>query len=481
MAIGSRGAKGSIKDRLISMLYRNRYNKLKLQKKSYKLKEKERERDYIVNLLEDKVSLLEKPDQEVIHFTVTQNFQLKETVREEIDLEKKSKKIVTTKQYQPVGIPTVLENSLNRSLPAVNLKKEKKKVESEITIIKEIDKFVKDNKPKLDNIKRQLDSIKDEIKQVNTLEQNERIKKRYNKIHEELVNIKKQYEIIAKKYNFEDYDLLNNLKLIEAKTTFKDLSTIDELEIMVSVVKDTVEQLNPIEDVKKDDNKVRKQVIANEEYINKKEAEYYQVAEKYNKYNDINDMLKKQMEEINDILNSFDKRVDVIDRIVNKETKLVGYDKLLKSFLKIAAGVFTVPIEPRNRRMGRIVLGTALIERGLHDFNNSLTTRETTTVRYVYEDLEENIKNSKDQINDLYHLLTSSYEHIKNIKENFKIQFAHFKGVDKYDELLYRLELLEKTISSKQRQILIMNGKIDDQYHRNKVKMKKLQAYKKGE
>ena len=49
---GNRGAKGSIKDRLISMLYRFRYKQKTLKEENYTVKNKEKQMDYL-NILQD--------------------------------------------------------------------------------------------------------------------------------------------------------------------------------------------------------------------------------------------------------------------------------------------------------------------------------------------------------------------------------------------------------------------------------------------
>lgn len=49
---GNRGAKGSIKDRLISMLYRLRYKKKKLKQEDYTIDNKQNQEKYI-NTLKD--------------------------------------------------------------------------------------------------------------------------------------------------------------------------------------------------------------------------------------------------------------------------------------------------------------------------------------------------------------------------------------------------------------------------------------------
>ena len=61
-----RGAKGSIKDRLISMLYRFRYKNKEVKEEDYKIEKKEKQVTYLQNLEEFKekedINILEEED-----------------------------------------------------------------------------------------------------------------------------------------------------------------------------------------------------------------------------------------------------------------------------------------------------------------------------------------------------------------------------------------------------------------------------------
>ena len=79
---GNRGAKGSIKDRLISMLYRLRYKKKKLKEDDYTIDNKTKQEKYLYNLRDfnekENVDILDSKDQkqlDKINFNV--NFRIK--------------------------------------------------------------------------------------------------------------------------------------------------------------------------------------------------------------------------------------------------------------------------------------------------------------------------------------------------------------------------------------------------------------------
>ena len=75
---GNRGAKGSIKDRLISMLYRIRYAKKVKKEEEYEISKKEKQVEYLQNLLDlkenENINILDSKDKnelDKIKFTAT--------------------------------------------------------------------------------------------------------------------------------------------------------------------------------------------------------------------------------------------------------------------------------------------------------------------------------------------------------------------------------------------------------------------------
>jgi len=501
MSISGRGAKGSIRDRLISLMYRNRYKKFKLNKESYTVSRKEKERQYIIDLS----TYQKNGDKDVLpglEKSVVRNAFISKVGIEESEEKKQKEEVISINTQKSKGVngesvPTKIEKeevkttiktiklvgeSMSNEVDEldsdklVDLKKEKKQVDSEITILKEIDKFVNETKPKIVEIKEELDSLKKENINVITVEDSDDLKKRYDKISAKVLKIKNKYQILKEKYGFEDYDILNNLKLMEAITTYKTLATIDELEVMVQVVKEKVDTLSDIKLVEDNSVSTKKVIDDNSLEIQKREEQFFIYDNKFTKVNDIDLFLKEEMEKTQNIIDDLNKRVDKVDKIITIDKIVTGYDKLFSSFLKIAAGIFTIPFN--DKKIGKTVLGMGLINKGLEELETSLQVEKKTSVKYIYEDLEENIKKSKDKISDLDNLLIDSSVRIKNIKNYFLNNFIDCTSIPKYEKLRYKVDLLERSIDEKQRQIRVMQGKLDNQLERNKVKIKKVKKDK---
>ena len=104
---GNRGAKGSIKDRLISMLYRLRYAKKVKKEDEYKIAKKEKQVEYLKKLVElqeneniDILDTTDKKELDKVKFTATyklsnNSFNLNKKGICQLELEKESKYHVT--------------------------------------------------------------------------------------------------------------------------------------------------------------------------------------------------------------------------------------------------------------------------------------------------------------------------------------------------------------------------------------------------
>ena len=89
---GNRGAKGSIKDRLISMLYRLRYKKRTLKEENYTVDKKNKQENYLYTLKKfgekENIDLLPKEDKkelDKINFKVNFKVVKKAGIEDDID------------------------------------------------------------------------------------------------------------------------------------------------------------------------------------------------------------------------------------------------------------------------------------------------------------------------------------------------------------------------------------------------------------
>ena len=255
---GNRGAKGSINDRLISMLYRLRYKKKKQKEEDYTISNKEKKIDYINKLNDFKetqnVNMLDEKDKSAlsdvkfnVEFDINNIQPQKETIKVEsknnVEYTTPINKTTTTKkvgyveekqeniEYKIININLRnIENKNTELDELVNLKQEEKKTKEEVTIIKEVDKFIKDSKENLDEINNEVESIKLDLKEKKDTKE---LEKRYNNLKIKIEKLKKQYDTIKEKYDLSEFAIIGGIKLIDNISDYKSIANLNEIETMV--------------------------------------------------------------------------------------------------------------------------------------------------------------------------------------------------------------------------------------------------------
>ena len=226
---GNRGAKGSIKDRLISMLYRLRYSKKIKKEEEYRVEKKEKQVDYIKVLQEleetENVDILDSKDKkelDQIHFDV--NYKVKQKGIDEIDLSLYNIEYKTTELDEKVDI-----------------KKEEKKTKNEVVILKEVNNFINKSKETLIEINKDVESLKEMSKNKN--QDTKEVEYRYKKLREKVDKLKKQYDTVKEKYDLSEFCILESIKLMDNIKDYKSIANLNEMEMMVKVCKKEIEQI----------------------------------------------------------------------------------------------------------------------------------------------------------------------------------------------------------------------------------------------
>ena len=144
------------------------------------------------------------------------------------------------------------------------------------------------------------------------------------------------------------------------------------------------------------------------------------------------------------------------------------------SFLRIAAGILTVPFT--GRQIFGTMLGTHLINRGLRQLRDSLNPEfvQTQEVRHRYQDIEREILNSKDYVKTTANLIDDSLYQIGELEEEFKLRFRQYTSlIPEYKEVEKKIESLKTSLAKKKEEVASMDKVLDRQYEENKVKVKR--------
>lgn len=417
--MSGRGAKGSIKDRLLSILYRIRYKKYLKKKERYYKKNKIRLRFIYKSFFRNKRI-------KIIKIIPRKNI--------------KGKKVYKRK-VKHVGIG-----------PNENIVISVKKINPSLLI------QVKSNKKVI---------YKPVYKKVN------------NKNYVYISNITPKFKMVRRKFKKGIY--IPNREKNNGKTIDKEVypvvvlpklknNKIDTQKIMITnnpktkkVVrkkfKKGIEYRPSLKIVKENKYKVLKK-------LNLKKVEVKSIEE-------IDEKIKKEIEEQKRILKSMKSRVSKIDITTNKTIKLSGFGRIISSILKIATGLLTLPFSGTN--VFGVMLGAALVNKGIRGLRKGLNRQEVTNINYNYEDLKYKILRSKNKLSDTKLLIIDSLEQVQLLKEEFIDKFKNYKVIDPlYDEIFKDIENIEDKLKNKKKEIEEIDKKFNKQYELNKVKLKKI-------
>lgn len=447
--------KGSIKDRIISFLYRKRFKikllKNGLVKKEIKIRFIYKRKLEVKNVrdlkqLGDKVIEVdvknEKFDFDKYDYYIIEPIKKKGIDDEQIKNAKNNKKVIedvkiiinnTKKDLKRIDInyhyPDKHKEDVTKEIIKVNSNFKKLKIElSKIGVdTKELDEFKSPNNK---------ENIKKDQNIINSYEEKIIEKEKNNKIVEAISNTSFSKSIginvsnnVDKKLESKD-NYKKNVKNIKIYKTNKDNKKVES--------KKTIKVLN-----KFDGYKIR-QLKRNEEIV------------------------KKDVDKAKSIIDKMNKEVDKVTKEVSKITKTTGYSRMIASCLRVATGILTLPFSKFN--LFNITLGSALINRGLKDLRKGLDTKTEVKINYKYEDLSSMIKKTKDKTKLTELLIMDSLSEIKSIKEYTYLGEKNIKDLNK----------LEDNLNKKLKELDKLNQKLSKQDEKNKIKIKKIKEKSNG-
>lgn len=492
---GNRGAKGSIKDRLISMLYRIRYKKKKKKEEEYTVHNKNKQIEYIYNLEEFKetenINVLDSKDKkqlDSVEFFVDFKIEKKlEPIPQPTKI--KNKKVVSSQiepifqnetTPQPININNLevidlkLENIENKNSELeekVVLKNEVKKVKEEVTVLKEVEKFIEESKQNIEEIKQEIDELKQLSKHKN--KDTQELEERYKKLKEKVKKLKQQYEAVKDKYDFSEFSILESIKLIDSIDNYKTLATLNEMEMLVKVCKKEVEKIDSITIVSSETNKVGNEIKNTKQEQNNVKIKFTKSKEKINSVSSIEEEIQYEIKRQKEVIDDLYTRAFYFEKEYRKEVEYIGYSKILSSLLKIAGGIITLPFN--GTQIFGTTLGTTMINKGLKQINKGLEKKEKIVIDYKYEDISKQLVDIKDKVEYTNLVLTDSLNEIKQIKEKFKTEYSEFNNIlNDYSSTLETLDDLEQKLLIEQAKLSQMDKKIELEKEINKQKLKKV-------
>lgn len=466
---GNRGAKGSIKDRLISLLYRLRYAKKIKKEDEYSIAKKEKQVEYLRKLVDlkeneniDILDYREMGELDKIKFTATYKlndgkFTLDKNGISEIELNL-----------------TDIEHKTGELDEKVEIKEEIKKTENEVIILKEVDTFINKSKDALEEINAEVESLKELSKEKN--QDTKELEERYKKLREKVDKLKSQYDAVKEKYDLSEFSILESIKLIDNIKDYKNRASLNEMDMMIKVCKKEISKIESvtieheetkkvgsnIEEIKKDQTSIKVKFHKNKEDINK----IKDISE------DITDELKTQEQIIEDMY----KEAAYFERVTRTQYEYTGYGKMFSSLLKIAGGILTLPFT--GSKIFGVALGNTMINRGLKSLNKGLELKQKVVTDYKYTDIAHKISEVKDKVEYTNLIISDNLNEISKLKENFKKYKEYNKVLPEYESMLEKVNKLEEKLKLQQEKIFNMDKKLEDQKEINNEKMKKVQRFR---
>ena len=462
---GNRGAKGSIKDRLISMLYRLRYAKKVKKEDEYSIAKKEKQVEYLRKLVDlkenENIDILESSDKkelDKVKFTAT--YKLND-----------GKFILDKKGIGEIDLNlTNIERKTGELDKKVEIKEEIKKTENEVVILKEVNSFIKKSKETLEEISVEVESLKELSKEKN--QDTKELEERYKKLREKVDKLKAQYDTIKEKYDLSEFSILESIKLIDNIKDYKNRASLNEMDIMIKVCK---KEISKIESVTVE-YKETKKVGSNIEEIKKDQTnikvKFHKNKEDINKIKYISDEITNELTTQEQIIEGMYKEAAYFEKVTRTELEYSGYGKLFSSLLKIAGGILTLPFT--GSKIFGVALGNTMINRGLKTLNKGLEVKQKVVTDYKYTDIAHKISEVKDKVEYTNLIISDNLNEITRLKENFKKYREYNKVLHEYESMLEKVNKLEEKLKIQQEKISNMDKKLEDQKEINNEKMKKV-------
>lgn len=457
---GNRGAKGSIRDRLISILYRLRYKKKKLKEEDYTINSKEKQSKYLNTLMNFKeyedINYLEKKDVnelDKINYNVNFKVQKKKGIGE-----------LNLKLYKIESKSSELDEN-------INIKKEIKKTKNETVILQEVDKFIKKSLVNIEEIQTELDSIRKESKEKN--KDTKEIEDRYKKLKEKINKLKAQYDTVKDKYDLSEFSILESIKLMDNIEDYKNIARLNEMEMMLKVCKKEINKIDSISIIVEENKKVGTNIEETKEEHKKVKIKFNKSKEKINEINSIESSIASEIKYQQEIVDSMYEKASYFEKEISKKTEVIGHRNILGSLARIVGGIITLPLT--GRQLFGVALGSTLINKGLKEMNRELETRERIVIDYKYEDISKQVEQVKDKLEYTNLVISDSLNEIQKLKNNFKNEYSKYDNIlPEFNLTMDKLNNLEIKLLEQQSKLIKVDKKLDKEKEINKQKMKKI-------
>lgn len=468
---GNRGAKGSIKDRLISMLYRLRYAKKVKKEDEYTIAKKEKQVEYLKKLVEleenNNVDILDSSDKnelDKVHFKVNYTLDRRGISKSSLDADGIINLDLNLKN---------IEYKTSELDEKVDIKEEIKKTKNEIVILEEVDTFIKKSKDILNEINVEVETLKEMSKEKN--QDTKELENRYKKLREKVDKLKAQYDAVKNKYDLSEFSILESIKLIDNITDYKSRANLNEMDMMIKVCKKEIDKIETVTVEYQETKKLGTNIDEIKEEQKKIKIKFHKSKENISKITDVEKEINEELKTQEEIIEDMYKEASYFEKVARTELEYSGYGKMFSSLLKIAGGILTLPFT--GTKIFGVALGNTMINRGLKTLNKGLNVNQKIVYDYKYTDIAHKISEVKDKVEYTNLIISDNLNEINKLRENFKKYREFNKILPEYESMLSKVDKLEEKLKIQQEKISKMDKKLDEQKDLNNKKMKKVAMF----
>lgn len=462
---GNRGAKGSIKDRLISMLYRIRYAKKTKKEDEYSIAKKEKQVEYLKTLLDlkenENVDILDAEDKkELDKVKINVNYKFSDG---QFKLDKKGISEVDVELSD-------IEYKTSELDEKVEIKEEIKKTKNEVVILEEVEKFVKDSKETLEEINNEVESLRKVSKEKN--QDTKELEERYKKLKEKVEKLKKQYEAVKDKYDLSEFSILESIKLMDNISDYKSRANLNEMDMMIKVCKKEITKIESVTIEYVETKKVGSNIENIKEDQKNIKIKFKRSKDNINEIQNIEDDLNKEIKTQEEIIEDLYKEASYFEKTTRVELEYKNFGNAFSALLNIAGGILTLPFSGTS--IFGVALGNTMINRGLKKLNSQIVPNKKIVYDFKYTDIAHKISEVKDKLEYTNLIIEDNLNEIEKLKDNFKKYKEYNKVLPEYESMLKKIFNLEEKLKLQQEKLSKMDKKLDNEKEMNAKKMQKV-------
>lgn len=186
-------------------------------------------------------------------------------------------------------------------------------------------------------------------------------------------------------------------------------------------------------------------------------------------------LIQSEIKRQKDYLKHLNEKVSKLNITVKKKYHFRGLHHVISNVLKFTLGILTIPFS-RKKVFGTIV-GITLINNSIRGLKNSFKKEEEQIPYIQFKDLSNMIYSEKMAILRTKDLIVDSLNQLTDLKNELETEFYGKVSFAEYEEMKLKIASIEETLVQKQKEVLEAQNNLEKVEEKNKVKMKKMEAY----